>query len=118
MTINNSIEITKAQIFRSTTVPVFMPSNMEQPMANDTTTQEQQATLSLFDVKELYDLAYEEKAKGEAGEEAFKKILAEAVRLDLAYRRQLNQKSSYKDSTKLNNFKEATIAKAIGSKVA
>lgn len=118
MKITNDTILTQEQNFRGTMTPMFLPANMEQPMANDVTTQEQDAPPSLFDVKELYDLAYAEKDKGTEGTENFKKILAEAVKLDMAYRRQLAQTAVYKDRTKLKNFKEATQGSATSSKVA
>ena len=114
MTINNEIQMANTNIFRSSVVPVFMPSYMEQPMADDAAETEKEVILSLFDVKEIYDLAYAEKEKGAAGEEAFKKLLAEAVKMDLAYRRQLNKQAMYKDRTKERNFKSASK----GSRVA
>ncbi len=120
-TTNDNTE-TKVQLLRGITVPMFLPTSVEQPMANDVTTPKenavQQAAVSLFDVKELYDLAYAEKAKGTEGVNAFKKILAEAVKLDLAYRRQLSKNSAYKDHTELKNFNNATEASTTSSKVA
>lgn len=106
------------QKFMAVTVPVFLPHKMEQPMANDATTQGQEISLSLFDVKELYDLAYAEKDKSGEIADSFKKLLAEAVKMDLAYRRQLSKASVYKDHTKLKNFNKATEGKNSGSKVA
>ena len=115
----NEQNITPAQTFRAAIVPMFMPVNMEQPMAqHDATTQEQQAQPSLLDVKELYDLAYAEKDKGAAGEEAFKTILAEAVKLDLAYRRQLTKDAMYQEPSKLKTFDDASEGVKTGAKVA
>lgn len=45
--------------------------------------------ISLFDVKELYDAAYEEKAKARVNLRKFKKLMEQATQLDLAYRTQL-----------------------------
>lgn len=122
MTTLTDMTATQGQTHNGMNVPMFMSSKMEQPMANDAQTQnetqKQDAPLSVFDVKELYDLAYAEKAKGLEGEDAFKMILAEAVKLDMAYRRQLSKAAVYKDHTKIKNFKDATLAKATGSKVA
>lgn len=114
----NDTTVTKEQLFRSAMVPMFLLPNMEQPMANDAKTQEQNTDISLFDVKELYDLAYAEKAKGAEGDESFKTILAEAVKLDMAYRRQLSKNSVYKDHKELKNFNKATKSEATNSKVA
>lgn len=110
-TLNENTTITK-QSFRGAGVPVFLPVNMEQPMATEAKTQENNAELSLFDVKELYDRAYAEKEGG--AEDKFKAILAEAVKLDLAYRRQLSKNAVYKDPAQIKKFKSATE----GSKVA
>jgi len=46
--------------------------------------------LSFFDVKEVYDRAYDVKNTDEV---IFHTLLAEAVKMDLAYRRQLRAKS-------------------------
>ena len=101
---------TLVQDARGPFVPMFVSGNMEQPMADDAKTQKK-PDISLFDVKELYDRAYAEESQDQ---ERFKKILAEAVKLDLAYRRQLTKNTIYKDTTKVKNFKTATD----GSKVA
>ncbi|MEC9245485.1 MAG: hypothetical protein VYB05_11990 [Pseudomonadota bacterium] len=45
--------------------------------------------ISLFDVKALYDAAYEEKAKARACLSTFRCLLAQAEKLDAAYRAQL-----------------------------
>lgn len=45
--------------------------------------------ISLFDVKELYDLAYAERAKARVGLKRFRTLLAKAQELDAAYRTQL-----------------------------
>ena len=119
MKITNDTDLSHAQTYRAAVAPMFLPADMEQPMADDNAeTQEQEIAVSLFDVKELYDLAYAEKAKGKEGADSFNKILAEAVKLDLAYRRQLAKEASYKDKTKLKNFKVATEGQKTGSRVA
>lgn len=122
MTIENTGTVKQSQRFQGISIPVFLPTKMEQPMANEAQTQvqavPQEHDVSIFDVKELYDLAYEEKAKGEAGKDAFKKILAEAVKLDLAYRRQLAKAASYKDKTKMKKFNKATTSEGTTSQVA
>lgn len=48
-----------------------------------------QNSISLFDVKELYDAAYNEKAKARACLKTFKTLLEQAEALDLTYRAQL-----------------------------
>ena len=99
------------QSFNSYFAPMFKPVVMEQPMAKEAATQsqieEKQQKLSVFDVKELYDLAYDEKAAG-CDDARFKAILAEAVKLDMEYRRQLAEKVSYKDMQKQKSFTEAS----------
>ncbi len=44
--------------------------------------------ISLFDVKELYDIAYEDKAKARACLKLFKRRLAQAHKLNDAYQAQ------------------------------
>lgn len=68
------------------------------------TVQRAQAELSVFDVKELYDLAYTYEHTDEG---KFKALLNEAVQLDVAYRRQLNAKIEYKDRSKETAFNKA-----------
>lgn len=48
---------------------------------------EQQAELSVFDVKALYDMAYSKPSDSEE----FRTIMAKAVKSDMAYRQQLKQ---------------------------
>lgn len=48
-----------------------------------------QNEISIFDVKALYDAAYDEKAKARACLKTFKTLLEQAETLDLAYRAQL-----------------------------
>lgn len=45
--------------------------------------------ISLFDVKELYDAAYDEKAKARVSLKKFKKLMEKATLMDEAYRAQL-----------------------------
>ena len=94
------------QNFNGTMTPMFLPTTtMEQPMASSNPTQlNKQAELSVFDVKEMYDLAYGFEAS-DAGK--FKTLLAEAVKLDMAYRHQLAQKASFKDTAKQKSFNTA-----------
>ena len=53
------------------------------------------AEISLFDVKELYDAAYEEKAKARVNLREFKKLMAKATQMDLAYRAQLQAAQAF-----------------------
>lgn len=48
-----------------------------------------QNRISLFDVKALYDAAYEEKARARACLRTFRSLLEKAEALDTAYRAQL-----------------------------
>lgn len=45
--------------------------------------------ISFFDVKELYDAAYAEKAKDRVDLKKFQSLMSRAMRLDQAYRLQL-----------------------------
>lgn len=49
--------------------------------------------ISFFDVKALYDAAYDEKAKARVNLKKFKKLIEQAIGLDLAYRAQLQAKA-------------------------
>lgn len=99
--------------FNGTVVPMFAPTQMEQPMANKTQNNApatenkaaEQAELSVFDVKELYDLAYTYKTD----EAKFKSIMSEAVKMDMQYRRQIAQKmhQTHGTAVKAHNTKAA-----------
>lgn len=73
--------------------PMFSPAMKREFMAQQTKTQ--QAEISVFDVKELYDLAYDQKANG-ASAEKFQALMADALQLDMAYRRQLAKNNPYR----------------------
>ena len=47
--------------------------------------------ITFFDVKALYDAAYAEKAQGRANVKRFKKLMAKATLMDIAYRAQLTK---------------------------
>ncbi|MEM7617931.1 MAG: hypothetical protein AAF244_00975 [Pseudomonadota bacterium] len=47
--------------------------------------------ISIFDVKELYDAAYAEKAKARVNLKKFKNLIEKAENMDMAYRAQLAQ---------------------------
>jgi len=95
----------KTQNYNDSIVPMFLPTQMEQPMAtNDQTQKNMPAELSVFDVKELYDMAYMHEKNDIA---KFKTLLAEAVKLDIQYRRQLTQKAVYKPHTEQKTFNAA-----------
>lgn len=57
---------------------------IEKPAKNDNCQE-----INLFDVKELYDAAYDEKAKERIDLKVFQKLLDQAEHLDRAYRQQL-----------------------------
>ena len=54
------------------------------------------AEISFFDVKEMYDAAYAEKEKGRVNMKRFQKLMAHATLLDMAYRAQLSKQKSFK----------------------
>ena len=58
-----------------------------------------QGEISLFDVKELYDAAFAEKAKARVSLKRFKALMAKAEQMDVAYRTQLGlfQATRYED---------------------
>lgn len=58
-------------------------------MAMLTPGQANQNEISFFDVKALYDAAYEEKGKARANIRTFRALMAQAEALDAAYRAQL-----------------------------
>lgn len=47
--------------------------------------------VSFFDVKELYDAAYAEKEQARVNIKRFKKLMAKAALMDMAYRAQLSK---------------------------
>ena len=64
---------------------VLKPKNDNKANSGD------QEAISVFDVKALYDAAYEEKAKARVNIKLFRSLMAEAIKLDAAYRDQLRQ---------------------------
>lgn len=80
-------------------IPVLNTEATEQDI-----TAPQTAELSFFDIKEMYDRAY---TAIEAGRDDYKakEIMAEAIKMDMAYRCQLARKSTYKKQSRLNDFK-------------
>ena len=56
--------------------------------------------ICILDVKELYDAAYDLKALNPEKEEAFRLLMAEAVQLDMAYRRQLTKNNKFSSAPK------------------
>lgn len=49
------------------------------------------AEISFFDVKEMYEAAYAEKKKARVNIKRFKKLMAKATLMDMAYRSQLTK---------------------------
>ncbi|NCO04433.1 MAG: hypothetical protein GW903_09605 [Alphaproteobacteria bacterium] len=88
--------------------PMFSPAMKREFMAQQPKTQTQE--LSIFDVKELYDLAYDQKAKG-ASAEKFQALMADALQLDMAYRRQLAKNNPYRQIKRSANKQESTETK-------
>ena len=80
-------------------VPIFIVSEDQ--------TSESTQEISMFDVKDLYDRAYTAKDESVHGKAIFRELLAQAVKLDLAYRRQLAQGAMFKDRSKQINFNKA-----------
>ncbi len=106
------MQIQKASLnknkFQAVVVPMFLETKTGNKMVDET--QENQGTqeISLFDVKELYDLAYTKPSDSEE----FKSIMTEAVNLDMAYRRQLQENASYKGPFGTYAQQETKIKKA------
>lgn len=89
--------------------PMFSPAVKREFMAQQATTQKE---ISVFDVKELYDIAYDHKANG-ASAEKFQALMADALQMDMAYRRQLAKNNPYrqiKRTTSQTNNKETKAA--------
>jgi hypothetical protein len=84
-------EITK-NTFQEVCVPMFLEGKAGKKMSDITKNDSVNYEISLFDVKELYDLAYSKQSDSDA----FKAIMAEAVQMDMAYRQQLAENASYK----------------------
>jgi len=74
-------------------------------MSDSTTNIEINYEISVFDVKELYDLAYSKPTDSDA----FKAIMSEAVKMDMAYRRQLTENKAYKSPFDTYNKKQAPL---------
>lgn len=73
-------------------IPMFKPEFEEKQsdiMANE-------KEISIFDVKELYDAAYEAQEYGAKAEESFQALIAKAVKLDMEYRQQLAKKTNFR----------------------
>lgn len=86
---NNELGTTQ---HKNVVVPMFIEENIEARMVDNKTNEEISYEISLFDVKELYDLAYSK----DSDSSAFKAIMAEAVKMDMAYRQQLSANKAYK----------------------
>ena len=74
-------------------VPVFKITDVRQDPSKYV--HPSQEVISFFDIKELYDLAYAAKEKGRDDYKA-KEMMAEAIKMDMAYRCQLARHSKYK----------------------
>ncbi|MEM6811686.1 MAG: hypothetical protein AAF549_04380 [Pseudomonadota bacterium] len=90
--------------FRSTVVPMFL-NKMGRAMKKSAgqEIEEAQQELSFLDVKAVYDEAYSFKDKGPQSQERFKFLLAEAIKLDMAYRLQLKKKAGYEQAAPQDN---------------
>lgn len=69
-----------------------------------------QDQISFFDIKELYDRAYAAKDEGRNDYKA-KEMMAEAIKMDMAYRCQLARQSKYAKHSQMHDFK--IISKAV-----
>lgn len=72
--------------------PMFQPV-LRKKQGNNMTKEKE---LSIFDVKELYDKAYEAKEYGAKNEDVFQELLAKAIKIDMEYRQQLAKKTSFR----------------------
>lgn len=73
-------------------IPMFQPNikdKQDNVMAN-------KKEISVFDVKELYDAAYEAQEYGAKGEDSFQALIAKAVQMDMEYRQQLAKKTNFR----------------------
>lgn len=100
----NSSELGKTK-FKNVVVPMFIEENIEANMVDKTTNEEINYEISLFDVKELYDRAYSK----DSDSDAFKTIMSEAVKMDMAYRRQLAENKAYKSPFDTYNKKQTPL---------
>ncbi len=69
---------------QATIIPMFASVYKDKKM----TTEPLNTEISVFDVKALYDLAYTKQSDSEE----FRTIMAQAVKMDMAYRHQLKNK--------------------------
>lgn len=67
--------------------------------------------ISVFDVKELYDAAYEAQHNDAQNEALFQDLMAKAVQLDMEYRQQLAKKTNFRYVTRPS----AVAGQAFGS---
>jgi hypothetical protein len=77
--------------------PVFAPAPKATPKVD-------QATLSFFDIKGLYDRAYEALNAGRTDYKA-KEMMAEAIKMDMMYRCQIARKNTYNKCSRLEDFR-------------
>lgn len=77
--------------FQPVVVPMFAETQKGNKMVDKPQESKGLQEISLFDVKELYDLAYSKPTDSDE----FKSIMADAVKMDMAYRRQLQENSKY-----------------------
>ncbi len=92
-------------IEKNNVIPMFKPKPLQEAAEKGTKQPLKDSEYSFLDVKEIYDQAYERRA--EYGEDAaFKELLAQAVKRDMAYRRQLNARASYKERTTIKSFQK------------
>lgn len=86
-------------------IPVFKIIDMDHSQSGDIDVLAEK--ISFFDVKELYDRAYDVINSGRQDYKA-KEMMAEAIKMDMAYRCQLARKSKYKKYSRLDDFRVIT----------
>jgi hypothetical protein len=82
--------------------PIFKMNDTQQEKIGDFSPS--QDPLSFFDIKELYDRAYAAVNEGRDDYKA-KEMMAEAIKMDMTYRCQLERHSKYNKQSKINDFR-------------
>ena len=87
-------------------VPVFAIKDisLEREDNSDADVQSDTAQVSFFDIKEMYDIAYNAINEGRSDYKA-KEMMAQAIKMDMAYRCQLARQSKYKKQSQMNDFR-------------
>ncbi len=94
--------------------PMFKPvfeEKQDNIMAN-------KENISIFDVKELYDAAYEAQEYGAEGETMFQTLIAKAIKMDMAYRQQLAEDTNFRYVSRPSAVADQAFSSNESSKVA